>query len=62
MKSFYKEKVDRFIESDEGKRCCNPTTIGASAEMRRYLENRIREAFAAGWNAGAERYHNENSV
>jgi hypothetical protein len=61
MKSFYKKSVDSYIESDEGKASIDPTTLRAPPEMRQYLENRIRCAYAEGWNAAAARYHNEHS-
>jgi hypothetical protein len=35
----------------DGKDCCNPTTLGASARVQEYLENRLMKAFNAGADA-----------
>lgn len=56
MKTFYKEKVDAYIASPEGQASCDPVSLRAPLEMRRYLENRIRAAYAEGWNDGAASY------
>lgn len=37
--------IDKFLESDEGKACIAPGAHG------QYLANRIKTAFAEGWNA-----------
>lgn len=54
MKKFYKDALDAYLESVP--ESCDPTTLRAPAEMRTYLENRLKRAFEAGWNAGTESY------
>lgn len=49
MSTPYKKAIDAFIESDDWLVASDPTTIRAPAEMRTYLENRLKTAFAAGW-------------
>lgn len=39
---------DDFLQSDEGAKCCDPTTLKAPRDQRQYLENRIARAFLAG--------------
>jgi hypothetical protein len=39
---------DEWLESEEGKRAVDPTTLGAESRMRQYLENRLVLAFIAG--------------
>ncbi len=50
--------LDKWLESDEGKGCTEPTTLNAPAMQRHYLENRLKRAFNAGWCA-AERMPND---
>jgi hypothetical protein len=47
---------DEFLESDEGKRICQLSTLlGPNVEeSQRYFRNRIEAAFIAGWNAREE--------
>jgi len=45
----YKKAIDAFMISDEGIRASDPATISAPLKNRVYLENRLREAFRAGW-------------
>jgi len=45
MKSKLAKARDRWLQSDEGKRCLKGKTSG------QYLENRLRLAFIAGWDA-----------
>lgn len=61
MKTFFKEATDAYLISDEGCAACDPVTIRAPTSQRQYLENRIKLAFAAGWNAAAQRYHSPES-
>jgi hypothetical protein len=49
MTTPYKKAIDAFIESDDWLVSSEPTTLRAPAEMRQYLENRLKTAFAAGW-------------
>jgi len=46
MKSELAIKRDEWFESDEGKRCCDPTELGLPS--RKYLRNRLERAFLAG--------------
>lgn len=41
--------LDKWLETDEGKTCTEPVLL--NQYQRTYLENRIRRAFAAGWDA-----------
>lgn len=54
MKQFYKDALDAYLAAHT--ESCDPTTLRAPAEVRTYLENRLKAAFAAGWNAGTESY------
>lgn len=47
----YKNAIDAWVESESFKRSSEPGTLRAPATYRIYLENRLRDAFAAGWNA-----------
>jgi hypothetical protein len=49
---------DEFLESEEGKRMCDlstifggPTNAPNAGDIHRYFRNRIEAAFIAGWNA-----------
>jgi hypothetical protein len=44
---------DEWLDSDEGKRAADPTTLNAPPSSRQYLENRLRNAFLAGAKAAA---------
>lgn len=59
MKSFYKEQLDAFIAANED--LADPVSLMAPPRMQTFIENRLKRAFEAGWNAAAERYHNEHS-
>jgi hypothetical protein len=52
---------DEWLNSEEGTRCTNPTTLLAPAEHRQYLENRITAAFAAGW-AACEKHKSKRTA
>ena len=41
----------KFQKSPELESLADPTTIGADEKQRKYLENRLKSAFDAGWNA-----------
>ena len=45
--------LDKWLESDDGKRCINDSLLRHSKDSY-YLENRIKTAFAAGWEAAEE--------
>lgn len=45
MKSELAKARDKWLQSDEGKKCCNGTPTG------QYLQNRLEAAFIAGWGA-----------
>jgi hypothetical protein len=45
MKSDLAKARDNWLQSEEGKNCCDGTAAGP------YLETRIRTAFIAGWDA-----------
>lgn len=53
MATDYANEVDGFRDSDEWLVSSDPTTLGAGAHQRQYLENRLLRAFQAGWNARA---------
>ena len=42
---------DKWLASDEGKSCCDPTPLKAPASQRQYLENRLIQAFEFAWRA-----------
>lgn len=42
-----------WLDSEEGRKASDPTTIGAPATFRQYLENRLERAFQAGVKFGA---------
>ncbi len=42
---------DKYLQSKQGKSACDPATLGARADQRQYLENRITLAFLAGADA-----------
>jgi hypothetical protein len=50
----YKKASDAWLQSEAFQTLSEPTTLGASPLNRLYLENRLRDAFAAGWNARGE--------
>lgn len=60
MKPFYKEALDAYLASDPESR--DPLTLNAPARMSVYLENRLKRAFEAGWNAGTQSYENRIST
>ena len=39
---------DHWLESADGKKCCDPLTLKAPADARQYLENRLVGAWIAG--------------
>ena len=45
MKSELAKARDKWLNSEEGKKCCEGTTAG------QYLQNRLELAFIAGWDA-----------
>lgn len=47
----YKRALDAFLNSPEGISCSEPTSLQAPTSMRSYIENRLKRAFDAGWNA-----------
>ena len=47
----YKSAIDEFTDSAEFKKASEPTTIYAPSNQRQFLENRLTQAFMAGWNA-----------
>jgi len=54
MKSELAEARDKWLESDEGKKCGNPQSLCSSnfrPSTKQYLQNRLKVAFIAGWNA-----------
>lgn len=51
MRTDFKKAIDAYLISDEGCAACDPTTLRAPEQNRQYLENRLKEAFTAGWNA-----------
>ena len=42
-----------WIDSEEGRKAADPTTIGAPLTFRQYLENRLKRAFQAGVRFGS---------
>ena len=42
-----------WLDSEEGQKASDPTTIGAPLTFRRYLESRLERAFQAGVRFGA---------
>lgn len=48
----HREATEAYLNSDEGKRSLDGSTIGVSAHNEQYLRNRILLAFAAGLSAG----------
>jgi hypothetical protein len=52
-----------WIESEEGKRCANPTTLNLAYRQSEFLENRLWTAFTAGYQAGGQmrRFEDEKS-
>lgn len=40
-----------WLDSDEGRQCCNGETLQVPLYLNRFLQNRINLAFAAGYNA-----------
>jgi len=47
----YKQAVDKFMGSPEWETLSEPRSLRAPPEVRQYLENRLKRAFEAGWNA-----------
>jgi hypothetical protein len=54
MVTDYAREVDAFKDSDEWLVSANPRTLGAPPTQQQYLENRLLQAFQAGWNARAK--------
>lgn len=54
MKQLYKDKLDAYLARNSD--ATDPVSLEAPARMRFYLENRLKNAFEAGWNAGTESY------
>lgn len=50
----YGEANKEFIQSAEMRKLADPTTIGANADKRQYLENRLLEAFRLGLRKGEQ--------
>lgn len=50
MKSKLAKERDKWLQSDQGKKCCDGQAQG------QYLRNRLVEAFMAGWEAAAKEY------
>jgi hypothetical protein len=51
MSTPYKNSLDAWLDSDEFMTSSDPATLRAPSEQRQYLENRLKRAFEAGWNA-----------
>ncbi len=49
--------LDRFLADHP--RICDTTTLGAPSDHNCYLENRVRDAFQAGWSAAMRERHHE---
>lgn len=45
---------NKWLESDEGQRCVEPTGIKMPKDQRQYLENRLQAAFRAGMRSVAD--------
>lgn len=45
MKSQLAKARDKWLQSDEGEKCCKGSAAG------QYLQNRLKAAFIAGWEA-----------
>lgn len=59
MKKFYKDALDAYLAANPD--AADPVSLEAPAQMRVYIENRLRRAFEAGWNAGTESYERRAS-
>lgn len=46
MKSEMAKARDRWLQGDEGKKCCRDSATG------QFLQNRLKAAFIAGWGFG----------
>lgn len=44
--------MDEWLASEEGRSCTSARTLKAPFSQRKYLENRLRYAFEAGFKAG----------
>jgi len=53
MKSTLAKARDKWLESDEGRKCSEGQTSG------QFLRNRLIEAFKAGWDAHERKKKNE---
>lgn len=51
---------DEWIDSEEGKKCRDATTLGSSAYHNQYLQNRLWRAFMAGCRDDRSRKTNED--
>lgn len=47
----YVRAFNAWLESTEFKGSSDPTSLKAPSDQRQYLENRLKRAFEAGWNA-----------
>lgn len=47
----FKKAIDVYVESERYQKASDPTTLGALAKQRQFLENRLHGAFSAGWTA-----------
>lgn len=59
MKTFYKEALDAYLDANP--ETTDPVSLGAPERMRVYIENRLKRAFEAGWNAGSASYESRLS-
>jgi len=58
MRSPLAKALDKWLESADGKSCCNPLTLKAPADARQYLENRLVSAWLAGAAWAERQYRN----
>lgn len=61
MNTPYGEAWERYATSKWGQGALEPTTLGAAADQAKYLENRIKSAFAEGWNSHKDYCDNRDS-
>jgi len=58
MRSPLAKARDKWLESADGKSCCDPLTLKAPADARQYLENRLVSAWLAGAAWAERQYRN----
>lgn len=51
METEYSKAWRKFTQTAEFRTAVDPQTIGAEPKQQRFIENRLRIAFDAGWNA-----------